>query len=285
MIKSMTGYGKALVQLPNKKITVELKSLNSKNLDLNARVPSSYKEKELEMRGKISKSLVRGKVDFGLYVESTGEDTQTKLNEVVVKNYMQQLSNVVEAEQTELLKMAMRMPDTLKTEREEIDASEFNEINQALEEALVAINKYRLDEGKAMEVDFVKRSKMIADLLEKIKELDAQRMDNVRERLRKAVSDLKENVDENRFEQELIYYLEKYDITEEKVRLKTHLDYFNESLQSDDSNGKKLGFICQEIGREINTIGSKSNFAPMQQLVVQMKDELEKIKEQSLNIL
>ncbi len=285
MIKSMTGYGKAVVQLPNKKITVELKSLNSKNLDLNARVPSSYKEKELEMRGKISKSLVRGKVDFSLYVESTGEDTHTKLNEVVVKNYMQQLANVVEADETELLKMAIRMPDTLKTEREEIDSSEFNEINKALEEALKAINIYREDEGKAMEKDFVKRSGLINDLLEKVIEIDAQRMDNVRDRLRKAVSDLKENVDENRFEQELIYYLEKYDITEEKVRLKNHLNYFNESIQSDDSNGKKLGFIGQEIGREINTIGSKSNFAPMQQLVVQMKDELEKIKEQSLNIL
>ena len=285
MIKSMTGYGKAIVQLPGKKITVEIKSLNSKNLDLNSRVPSSYKEKELEMRGKISKSLVRGKVDFGLYVESTGEDTHIKLNEVVVKNYMQQLSNVVDADATELLKMAMRMPDTLKTEREEIDQSEFNEINQAIEEALVAINQYRVDEGKAMEVDFIKRSKSIADLLEKIKEIDAQRIENVKERLRKAVSDLKENIDENRFEQELIYYLEKYDITEEKVRLINHLNYFNESLQSDLSNGKKLGFIGQEIGREINTIGSKSNFAPMQQLVVQMKDELEKIKEQALNIL
>jgi len=285
MIKSMTGYGKAVVQLPSKKITVEIKSLNSKNLDLNARVPSSYKEKELEMRGKISKSLVRGKVDFSLYVESTGEDTHTKINEVVVKNYMQQLAKVVNAEETELLKMAMRMPDTLKTEREEIDPSEFNEINQALEEALKALNVYREDEGKAMEEDFVKRSGLINDLLEKIIEIDSQRMDNVRERLRKAVSELKETVDENRFEQELIYYLEKYDITEEKVRLKNHLNYFNENLQSNDSNGKKLGFIGQEIGREINTIGSKSNFAPMQQLVVQMKDELEKIKEQSLNIL
>ena len=198
------------MQLPSKKITVELKSLNSKNLDLNARVPSSYKEKELEMRGEISKSLVRGKVDFSLYVESTGEDTHTKLNEVVVKNYMQQLGKVVNADETELLKMAMRMPDTLKTEREEIDPSEFNEINQALEEALKAINIYREDEGKAMEKDFVKRSGLIADLLEKIIEIDAQRMDIARGRLRKAVSDLKEAVDENRFEQEMIYYLEKY---------------------------------------------------------------------------
>lgn len=285
MIKSMTGYGKAIVQLPNKKITVELKSLNSKNLDLNSRVPSTYKEKELEMRGLISKSLLRGKVDFNLYVESTGEETHTVLNDAVVKNYMQQLSNVVDADQTELLKMALRMPDTLKVEREELDLSEYNSIKQAVIEALQSINQYREDEGKAMEEDFKKRSSLISGLLKEIIAIDSNRIEIVKERLRKAMSDLKEAVDENRFEQELIYYLEKYDITEEKVRLENHLNYFNENILSDDSNGKKLGFICQEIGREINTIGSKSNYAPMQQLVVQMKDELEKIKEQSLNIL
>ena len=285
MIQSMTGYGKSVVQLPSKKITVEIKSLNSKNLDLHARVPSSYREKELEMRKTISKSLVRGKVDFNLFVEITGEETNSKLNEAVVKQYMDQLSNVVDGDEVELLKMAIRMPDALKTERKEIETDEFTSISEAINEALIAINKYRSDEGHVLEEDFKMRSNTISELLEKVILIDRDRIDIVKERLRKAVSDLEEAVDENRFEQELIYYLEKFDITEEKVRLKNHLNYFNEALIDEGSNGKKLGFICQEIGREINTIGSKSNHAPMQQLVVQMKDELEKIKEQSLNVL
>ena len=285
MIKSMTGYGKSVIQLPTKKITVELKSLNSKNLDLNTRVPSSYREKELEIRKLISKSLVRGKVDFNLYVEITGEKTNAKVNEGVVKQYMNQLKNISSITELELLKMAVRMPDSMKTEREEIDTGEFKNILEAVNEALKAINQYRSDEGMVLENDFKIRIKNISELLIKVVVVDSERMDIVKDRLRKAVEDLKEAVDENRFEQELIYYLEKYDITEEKVRLKNHLNYFNEALASSDSNGKKIGFICQEIGREINTIGSKSNHAPMQQLVVQMKDELEKIKEQSLNVL
>lgn len=285
MIQSMTGYGKSVVQLPSKKITVEIKSLNSKNLDLHARVPSSYREKELDMRKTISKALVRGKVDFSLYVEITGEETSSKLNDVAVKQYMKQLSNVVEGDDFELLKMAIRMPDALKTERKEIEEIEFNSISEAINEALKSIIKYRSDEGKVLEDDFIMRAKNISELLEKVMEIDSTRIDIVKDRLRKAVSDLEESVDENRFEQELIYYLEKYDITEENVRLKNHINYFNKTINSETSNGKKLGFICQEIGREINTIGSKSNHAPMQQLVVQMKDELEKIKEQSLNVL
>lgn len=285
MIQSMTGYGKSILQLLSKKITVEIKSLNSKNLDLNARVPSAYREKELFLRNRISKSLIRGKVDFNLYVEITGETTNTQINEAIVKQYIDQLKSVVDGDTTELLKMAVRMPDALKTEREEIDESEFIKILEAVDDALEAINNYRTDEGKALEKDFEHRIENISSLLTKVIKLDPQRMDNVKERLRKAVSELKETVDENRFEQELIYYLEKYDITEETVRLKNHLDYFTETLSHKDSNGKKLGFISQELGREINTIGSKANFAPMQQLVVQMKDELEKIKEQALNVL
>ena len=285
MIKSMTGYGKSVIQLPTKKITVELKSLNSKNLDLNTRVPSSYREKELEIRKLISKSLVRGKVDFNLYIEVTGEKTTAKVNEGVVKQYMNQLKNISSVAEVELLKMAVKMPDSMKTEREEIDAGEFKNILEAVNEALTALNHYRSDEGTVLGNDFKIRIKNISELLIKILAVDSERMAIVKNRLRKAVEDLKEAVDENRFEQELIYYLEKYDITEEKVRLKNHLNYFNEALASSDSNGKKIGFICQEIGREINTIGSKSNHAPMQQLVVQMKDELEKIKEQSLNVL
>lgn len=285
MIQSMTGYGKSVLQLPSKKITVEIKSLNSKNLDLNARVPSAYREKELELRNRISKALSRGKVDFNLYVELTGEETSTVINETVVKQYMKQLGNISDGNPIELMKMAVRFPDALATERDELNEDEYSEILTAVDEALESINAYRTDEGAVLENDFQERIDTISNLLEKVIELDPKRIENVRERLHKAVSELKETVDENRFEQELMYYLEKYDITEEKVRLKNHLEYFTEALKNKTSNGKKLGFISQEIGREINTIGSKANFAPMQQVVVQMKDELEKIKEQALNVL
>ena len=285
MIKSMTGFGKSITQLPTKKITIELKSLNSKNLDLNTRIPSFYREKELELRNLIAKKLLRGKIDLGLYVELNGEETNASINQAVVKQYMKQLAQVVDGDAVELLKMAMRMPDTLVTEKDEIDADEFNAILDGLDEALTSLNKYRLDEGRALKEDFDLRIKNIGDYLEEVEVIDPERMEGVRERLIKNVSDLKAEVDENRFEQELTYYLEKYDITEEKVRLKNHLEYFTKTLNSGESNGKKLGFIGQELGREINTIGSKSNYAPMQQIVVRMKDELEKIKEQLLNVL
>lgn len=283
----MTGFGKSVVQLPGKKITIEIKSLNSKNLDLNARIPSTYREKELHIRNLVAKSLVRGKVDVGLYVESTGEATNTKVNEGVVKEYMNQLKTVVPGgvEGVDLLKMAVRLPDALKVEREELDENEYKAILDNLHSALSEINTYRADEGNTLKTEFELRVKNLQRLLEEVITMDVDRLDSVKIRLEKAVTDLKVELDENRFEQELIYYLEKYDITEEKVRLKNHLDYFTEALDSSDSNGKKLGFIGQEIGREINTIGSKSNYAPMQQLVVQMKDELEKVKEQVLNVL
>jgi len=285
MIQSMTGFGKSVKQLPNKKITVEIKSLNSKSIDLNTRIPSAYREKELQIRTMLSNKLERGKVDFALFIELTGEETSTQVNIPVVDEYIKQLSLVVNGDRTELLKMAIRMPDALKTEREEIDESEYQQITAAIEEALEEISTYRSDEGEILKNDFNLRVKNIASLLDQVIQMDPERIQGVKERLRKAVSDLKEQVDENRFEQELIYYLEKYDITEEKVRLDNHLSYFLNALNSPDSNGKKLGFITQEIGREINTIGSKSNHASMQQLVVQMKDELEKIKEQLLNVL
>lgn len=285
MIHSMTGYGKAVLQLPSKKLTIEIKSLNSKNLDLNTRMPSVYREKELDIRKLIANQLERGKVDFSIFLEVTGEETSTQLNTPVVKQYMKQLKEVVNGDETELLKMAVRFPDALNTEREEIDENEWHQVENSIAEVLKAIDLYRLDEGKVLEADFSQRITSIGELLEKVVTIDPERITAVRERLQKAIDDLKENIDQNRFEQELIYYIEKYDITEEKVRLKNHLDYFMSSLHSDDSNGKKLGFIAQEIGREINTIGSKSNYAPMQKIVVQMKDELEKIKEQLLNVL
>lgn len=285
MIQSMTGYGKHILQLPSKKITIELKSLNSKNLDINARLPQFYREKELELRKMIAAALVRGKVDFNLYVEITGEETTAEVNQGVVKNYMDQLSRIVQGDEIKLLEMALRMPDTLKTEKDAIDEEEYKSIVEAMNEALSNIVEFRNEEGKVLEEDFVTRLKNLNELLEAVKAMDPERLGTVRERLEKAVADLKVELDANRFEQELIYYLEKYDITEEKVRLANHLKYFETTLNSKESNGKKLGFISQEIGREINTIGSKANYAPMQQLVVQMKDELEKIKEQMLNVL
>lgn len=285
MIKSMTGFGKHVIQLPSKKITVELKSLNSKSLDLNARMPSAYREKELELRKKIATSLARGKVDFNLYVEFTGNETSAEVNETAVKNYMKQLRSIADGDDLRLLEMALRMPDSLKTEREDIEDDEYESIQLAVKEALKEINNFRSEEGSILEKEFLLRIQNLQILLGKVEQMDPDRQSEVRNRLEKAVADLQTDVDENRFEQELVYYLEKYDITEEKVRLDNHLNYFATTLNSNDSNGKKLGFIAQEIGREINTIGSKANYAPMQQLVVQMKDELEKIKEQMLNVL
>lgn len=281
----MTGYGKSILQLPSKKISIEIKSLNSKNLDLNARMPSVYREKELFIRKLIASQLERGKVDFSLYLETTGEETSTQVNQPVIKAYMEQLKSIVNGDAMELLHMAVKMPDALNTERDEIDEDEWKSIESEIHNTLIKINEYRTEEGKVLEIDFIERVKTIGSLLEEVIIMDPDRIDGVRERLQKGISEIKEKVDENRFEQELVYYIEKFDITEEKVRLKNHLEYFIKTLNSKDSNGKKLGFIGQEIGREINTIGSKSNYAPMQKLVVQMKDELEKIKEQLLNVL
>ena len=288
MIQSMTGYGKSVLQLPTKKVTIEIKSLNSKSLDLNVRIPSYYKEKELDVRKKLANELVRGKVDFSIFVEMTADETSTIVNPGVVKNYIQQLKNMLETDsnnELELLKMAIQMPDALKTEREELDENEWNLINQTVDEAVKEIIQYRIDEAAALEDDFRTRIANIKSYLDEVKALDNQRIEFVKERLKKAIDDLKVTVDENRFEQELIYYLEKLDINEEKVRLENHLNYFLQTLETEDSNGRKLGFIVQEMGREINTTGSKANFAPMQKAVIQMKNELEQIKEQILNIL
>ncbi|WKD85156.1 hypothetical protein KCTC32516_00495 [Polaribacter huanghezhanensis] len=288
MIQSMTGYGKSVLQLPTKKVTIEIKTLNSKNLDLNVRVPSYYKEKELAVRKKLASGLVRGKIDFSIYVEMTADETTTTINKNVVSDYMQQLKNVLftnDENDVELLKMAVRMPDALKTEREELDENEWEFINTSIDEALKETVQYRIDEAASLEDDFKLRILNIKKYLEEVHALDEERIKNVREKLKKSIADLKVEIDENRFEQELIYYLEKLDINEEKVRLGNHLEYFLQELDSEDSNGKKLGFIIQEIGREINTTGSKANFASMQKSVIQMKNELEKIKEQILNVL
>tara|TARA_Y100000385_G_scaffold63035_1_gene62000 strand:- start:1302 stop:2168 length:867 start_codon:yes stop_codon:yes gene_type:complete len=288
MIQSMTGYGKSVLHLSDKKVTIEIKSLNSKNLDLNVRIPSYYRVKELAVRKELASSLIRGKVDFSIYIEMTADETSTTVNKGVVTEYMQQLRNVVQtgsSDDVELLKMAVKMPDALKTEREELNENEWAEINLKIKEAIKEIIQYRIDEAASLEDDFKLRIKNIQSFLEEVKSFDEDRIEFVKERLNKAIDELKVTIDENRFEQELIYYLEKLDINEEKVRLSNHLSYFLQELDTPDSNGKKLGFIVQEIGREVNTIGSKANFAPMQKAVIQMKNELEKIKEQILNVL
>jgi uncharacterized protein (TIGR00255 family) len=282
----MTGFGKASLQLPTKKITVEIKSLNSKGLDLNTRMPSVFREMELGLRNQISQRLERGKVDFSLYVEVTGEETTSKINVPIVKGYINQMKAVIpNADETELMKMAVRMPDALKTERDEIDENEWKQIQTVINEALENIANFRKDEGASLEKEFQLRIANINSLMNEAVSYDAERVETVKTRLRTALDELKVNVDENRFEQELIFYLEKYDITEEKVRLGNHLNYFLETLNGTEANGRKLGFITQEMGREINTMGSKSNHSEMQKLVVMMKDELEKIKEQVLNVL
>lgn len=286
MIQSMTGFGKATLQLPTKKITIEVKSLNSKGLDLNVRMPSLYREMELGLRTQIASTLERGKIDFSIYIESTAEQTSTRVNVPIVKAYMDQLRAVYnDGNETELMKMAIRMPDTMKIEREEIDANEWTQIQTVIEEALQNILNFRRDEGESLEKEFQLRIGNIRQYMNEALALDPERVQAIKDRLQTAIAELQVNVDENRFEQELIYYLEKLDITEEKVRLTNHLDYFLDTIKGTEANGRKLGFITQEMGREINTMGSKSNHAQMQKLVVQMKDELEKIKEQVLNVL
>jgi len=284
MIQSMTGFGKSVLSLTDKHISIEIKSLNSKSIDINTRIPQAYREKELDFRKLIAEQLLRGKVDFSIFVENTGTQTPSKINPNIVKSYIEQMRTIVDGDLTELLKMAVRMPDALQTTTESVSEEELSAIFEHISLAITDLQSFRIQEGKVLEKDFVLRISNIDSLLQEVQALDSERLALIRERLEKAVADI-QSVDANRFEQELIFYLEKLDITEEKIRLKKHLDYFLETLHSKDSNGRKLSFIAQEIGREINTLGSKANFAPMQQLVVQMKDELEKIKEQVLNVL
>ncbi|MCD4833916.1 MAG: YicC family protein [Bacteroidales bacterium] len=291
MIKSMTGFGKAECELKDRKVIIEIKSLNSKNLDIYAKIPGMYREKELEIRNIISKKLQRGKVEFVLYYEITDDNKATTINSGVVKNYIDQLKSVADdlnfETSEQLLQIAIRLPDTLNTERDKIDENDWKIISHTIINALDKLDEFRIQEGKYLKEDIEQRIKIIDDQKDEITPFEIARTEKIKEKLKVS---LNKNVDEqdydkNRFEQELIYYLEKLDITEEKVRLTNHCNYFLEMLDEPESNGKKLGFISQEIGREINTIGSKANDSDIQKRVVLMKDELEKIKEQMLNIL
>jgi len=291
MMKSMTGYGKAECELPNKKITIEVKSLNSKQLDINTRMPGLYKEKDISIRKAISDILGRGKVEFSMYLESLGEESHATINAAIVRDYYQQLSALRDdlgiEEKTQLLDIIMRLPDTVKVEREELDEEEWKQIIKKVREALHNLDDFRIQEGNALFKDIEANIQSIQNLLPEVEPYEKERLDKVKERILDNLKELEsaDSVDNNRLEQEMIYYLEKLDINEEKVRLSNHCIYFLETMKLDEQVGKKLGFIAQEIGREINTMGSKANHAEIQKIVIQMKDSLERVKEQTLNVL
>jgi uncharacterized protein (TIGR00255 family) len=285
----MTGFGKATKEFEHKTVSVEIRSLNSKNIDLNLRLSSIYRDKEHELKSEITKLLERGKIDLSIYVESKKVEMPVEVNTELAKSYynkIKQLAIELNEPQTNLLSYVLKMPDVLKAERKEPNEEDWKDILEVIYSAIVSLNQFREDEGRSIEKDFMDRLSIIADSLEKIKEHDVARIQSIRDRIRKNLEEVvgRDKVDHNRFEQELIYYIEKLDINEEKVRLKTHLDYFMKTMK-EPAGGRKLNFIGQEIGREINTIGSKANDAEMQKLVVLMKDELEKIKEQTNNVL
>ena len=285
MIQSMTGYGKAEIQFENKNYILELRSLNSKGLELNARLPIHVREIEVQLKKSVGEFLKRGKIDLSLNIENMSESNAKTINVPAINQYIDQLKGIEELDRSELLKIAIKLPDTLKTEIKNFDEAEVELIETLLKKAIDALIEFRSEEGKTLEIEFKKRLDNLEGLSIEVETIDPERSSKIKVKLKSALDSLQAEVDQNRFEQELIYYLEKYDITEEKVRLKNHIDYFKKTLSSDTSNGKKLGFIAQEIGREINTIGSKANHARLQKLVIQMKDELEKIKEQLLNVL
>jgi uncharacterized protein (TIGR00255 family) len=291
MIKSMTGYGKAVAEIPGKKISVEIKSLNSKQLDLNTRLPWLYKEKESEIRSLLSQILDRGKIDLNIYFDTLDSDVIPVINKAVVKKYFNQLKEISDElgvkSDDQLLSAIMKLPDALKTEKQELDDEEWLIVKDKINESAGQLDRYRVEEGRSIETDIKNSNDKILAYLEEIKQFEADRITRIREKLNSSLAENlgAENIDRNRFEQELIFYLEKLDINEEKVRLRKNCEYLLEKIGTDPPNGKILNFITQEIGREINTLGSKANDASIQKLVVMMKDELEKIKEQTLNIL
>lgn len=283
----MTGYGKKTAQLPGKKLTIEIKSLNSKSLDLNMRLPSMYREKELEIRNLLATTLVRGKIDCLIYTEITGPEEAAVINTALVDSYVTQLKEISQKHHLEadILATVMRLPDTLRTEKNELNEAEWNTVKNVLHESLQSVLDFRKQEGDVLVKEYTERIANIQNLLDQVPQYEAERIETVKARITKNLESLSTNYDENRFEQELIFYMEKLDVTEEKVRLQNHLDYFLQSMESEEASGRKLNFISQEMGREINTLGSKANHSQLQKIVVQMKDELEKIKEQTGNTL
>ena len=287
----MTGFGKSVLELPKRKVSIEIKTLNSKLLDISSRISGFYKNRELELRSLLSKNLQRGKIDLSIFVETSGESNKYTLNHKLAKKYydeLKQISNEIEVRNfSDYLPIIINMPDVLIPEIEEIDETEWEQVLLKTKAAINEVNEFRKNEGEILEQDFIKRILLINDFLLEIEKHESSRIEDFKKRIKKELLDTVEEskIDKNRFEQELIYYIEKFDITEEKIRLKKHLDFFMDTLNENVSNGKKLIFVSQEIGREINTIGSKANNATIQKIVVNMKDELEKIKEQLFNVL
>jgi uncharacterized protein (TIGR00255 family) len=288
MVQSMTGFGKARVSIPGKNISIEIKSLNSKQQDFSVRMPGTYKSKEMDIRKLLQKSLFRGKVECNINVEFTGESSSYKINTDLVKSYFEQIKPLLSSSEMtpEVLSTIMRMPDVMNSDKNELEQQEWDALKKGVSEAINNIVDFRKDEGASLEDDLLIRVSAIENGLEEVRKYDSVRIENMKERLSNSISEIqKDLIDKNRFEQEVIYYLEKLDINEEKVRLAQHCKYFRDTLLSEIEKGKKLGFIAQEMGREINTVGSKANDAEIQKTVVIMKDSLEKIKEQVLNIL
>ena len=291
MIQSMTGFGKVTAELPTKKVTVEIKALNSKQLDLSTRIPSIYKDKEMQIRSRLLQTLERGKVDFAIYIEYIGKDVSSQINQEAVMSYFAQLKELsdklginVPSSWNEL-QLLLRMPDVIKTDPVEADEEEWNVVSKTIDEAIQHLCDFRIQEGAMLQNLFVQKVSNIAALLKDVEPYEKERIEKIKARILDNLEKLAVDYDKNRFEQEMIYYIEKLDVNEEKNRLDNHLKYFLETMETGHGQGKKLGFIAQEMGREINTLGSKSNHADMQKIVVRMKDELEQIKEQVLNVL
>lgn len=293
MTKSMTGFGKSECELADRKFTVEIRSLNSRQLDITIKLPGIYRDRETILRNDISARLCRGKIDVTVYIDHTGIEHIPIINIGAVKHYVEQLSNtgkeigIGTVDKLEMMKMAMRMPETLTNNRLQPDEKEWGSVYQSFLSALEQVDRFRTQEGMAIHKDIMNRIDRIEELLGEIARFEEDRISVIRRRIQQNLSEFigNSNVDRNRFEQEVIYYIEKLDISEEKVRLRNHVEYFRETMSTEEQSGRKLAFISQEIGREINTLGSKANDHNIQKLVIQMKDELEKIKEQTLNIL
>ncbi len=286
----MTGYGKAVAELPNKKITIEIKSLNSKQFDLFTRLPSAYREREISLRNSLSRRLIRGKVDLSMNIEVIAKDVTSKIDHHVLSQYHREITELAGElnipQPQEWFPVLLRLPDVMKQEQEELSDEEWDIIEQAVNRAVDDAIAFRRQEGEMLAQVLTTKISNIRSLLEAVEPFEEERIEKVKDRIREGLNSLEGiDYDKNRFEQEMIYYIEKLDVNEEKNRLAHHLDYFIATLKEKDPQGKKLGFIAQEIGREINTLGSKSNQSGMQRIVVQMKDELEQIKEQILNVL
>ena len=285
MIVSMTGFGKSETKFQRKKLIAEIRSLNGKNIDLNLRIPNRYREIESKIRTKINGELSRGKIDLLISIDLQDEDKTSSLNYPVIKKYIKELKKISDSSESELLKMAIRLPDSIKIEKEDISKQEKQILFKIIDKAILKLNQYRTSEGKSIEKDFKTRVKKIHNLVKKVDKLAPKRKEKIRTKIQELSKQNLTEIDNKRMEQEIFYFIEKLDINEEIVRLKSNLKYFEKIMREKSPNGKKLTFISQEIGREINTLGSKSNDEKLQKAVVEMKDELEKIKEQLLNVL